>query len=996
MNEALLSDFLMNSWGINGTLSPLNGEYDLNFELKEEQSSSFIVKVMRIDCKVSFLEMQIKALKEIDRSAFAVPVPVVISSQDKKDFEIIADENGNKRLVWVLAKLEGTIFSQFTPKSEYLLYDLGLRSGEIDLALKNFSHEALNFEHKWSLAKPLWIKSKINCLFDKKREKILNDICEEFEAIESPLLTLPFYPIHNDLNDQNLFVSFSSDKKPFISGIIDFGDMTRGPHICNLAICCAYVILQENISFTNLLALIEGYNKVNPLPAIQLDFLWVLIKTRLAVSVVNSTLMSQKTPEDAYITISQNSAWQFLESNNINCEIFKAKVRVSCGLPPIDEAPKVLDFLWKNKSYFSNVVGKNLLGARYLSLNVGECDLPENPNKISKIEAATLGQPNQNKICPLIGRYLEPRLIYSSEDFRIGKYLNSDRRTIHLGVDIFLPEGTDIYAPMDGEVFHLAVQPKYLDYGGLLILKHYTDTGEVFFSLFGHIAKKSVKKLKIGMKVAKGSVIASIGNIKENGGWLPHLHLQLALSIDGLEDIWPGVANPNEITFWEQYCPNPSYFLNLEPSTIRFAPLIKQDLIENRRLHFAGNLTLSYDEPLVFLRGFKHYLFDQDGRPYLDAYNNVPHVGHAHPRVRLAMNKQLGLINSNTRYLHPTQKEYSEKIVSLLPKNFSIVFLVNSGSEANELAMRLARQYTGATEFITFDYGYHGNTTGAVDVSPYKFKKGDCGGQKDWVHILSCPDSFRKMQPEKEIEMTLDRISKENRKVAAFISETFPSVAGQIIPKKGVLQNIYGAVRSRGGLCIADEVQTGLGRLGDFMFAFEQQEVIPDIVVLGKPLGNGYPIGAVVTNRKIADSFANGIEFFSTFGGSNLSCTVGLEVLKIVQEENLASNAKDIGCYLIDGLRRLQKTHRLIGDVRGIGLFLGVEIIKDSKTKEPGTEMAHYICNRMQEERILIGTEGPYSNVLKIRPPLTIERKDAENILFTLDKVLSETFCTLK
>jgi 4-aminobutyrate aminotransferase-like enzyme len=252
------------------------------------------------------------------------------------------------------------------------------------------------------------------------------------------------------------------------------------------------------------------------------------------------------------------------------------------------------------------------------------------------------------------------------------------------------------------------------------------------------------------------------------------------------------------------------------------------------------------------------------------------------------------------------------------------------------------------------------------------------------------------MQPEKEIKMTLDRISKANRKVAAFISETFPSVAGQIIPKKGVLQNIYGAVRTGGGICIADEVQTGLGRLGNFMFAFEQQEVIPDIVVLGKPLGNGYPIGAVVTNRKIADSFANGIEFFSTFGGSNLSCAVGLEVLKIVQEENLASNAKAIGCYLIDGLRQLQKTHSLIGDVRGIGLFIGVEIIKDSKTKEPGTAMAHYICNRMQEERILIGTEGPYSNVLKVRPPLTIERKDAENILLTLDTVLSETFCMLK
>ena len=367
-------------------------------------------------------------------------------------------------------------------------------------------------------------------------------------------------------------------------------------------------------------------------------------------------------------------------------------------------------------------------------------------------------------------------------------------------------------------------------------------------------------------------------------------------------------------------------------------------------------------------------------------------MGHSHPRIADLANKQLRLINSNTRYLHPSQKKLSEKLLSKFPTSFEVVFFVNSGSEANELALRLAKTYTGNKDFVTFDHGYHGNTNAAVEVSPYKFNKPNGIGKQDWVHVIDCPNEFRDVDPRHQITKILNDIQSQGRSLGGFISETFPSVAGQIIPQPGILQHIYEEIKVAGGVCIADEVQTGLGRLGGHYFGFEQQQVLPDIVVLGKPIGNGHPIGAVVTTQKIAKAFNNGIEFFSTFGGSDLSCLIANEVLEIVDDEMLGENAKQMGLFLEKGLVKLRRGSPLIGDVRGMGLFWGVEIIRNFKTKEPGTSEADYICNRLQEKRILVGLEGPCENILKIRPPLSLIHDDVKIFLSAFADVLEESY----
>lgn len=400
----------------------------------------------------------------------------------------------------------------------------------------------------------------------------------------------------------------------------------------------------------------------------------------------------------------------------------------------------------------------------------------------------------------------------------------------------------------------------------------------------------------------------------------------------------------------------------------------------------------------MLVRGWRHHLFDEWGRPYLDAYNNVPHVGHAHPRLAEIAADQMHRVNTNTRYLHKIQTEFAETLLNKFPKEFEVCYFVNSGSEANELALRLARAHSKKTGMITPDHGYFGNTTGALQISAYKFNKPNGIGQSDWVELVDVADdyrgAFRRDDPDRAIKYAdlidgaVSRLQAKGLGIGGFIAETFPSVGGQIIPPKGYLQRVYEKIRACGGVCIADEVQTGLGRLGSHYFGFEYQEALPDIVVLGKPIGNGHPIGAVATTRAIADSFDNGIEYFSTFGGSTLSCRIGKAVLDIVDDEGLKQNAHKMGNRLLDGLHHLQNIYPAIGDVRGMGLFIGVELIHPDGSE--ATELCAYIKNRMRDHRILMGSEGPKDNILKIRPPLTIEADDVDMILHTMKNILGE------
>ncbi|HEX6975168.1 MAG TPA: aminotransferase class III-fold pyridoxal phosphate-dependent enzyme, partial [Vicinamibacterales bacterium] len=456
----------------------------------------------------------------------------------------------------------------------------------------------------------------------------------------------------------------------------------------------------------------------------------------------------------------------------------------------------------------------------------------------------------------------------------------------------------------------------------------------------------------------------------------------------------------SERATWMTFSPDPSPILNVGDVAFPDHAIDVEDALEERRERIGPNLRVGYRAPLKAVRGWKQFLFDSTGRRYLDGYNNVPHVGHSHPRVVRAATDQLGVLNTNTRYLHDLLLVYAERLTRTFPEPLSVCYFVNSGSEANELALRLARAHTRARDVVVLDAAYHGNTTSMIAISPYKFYGPGGEGARPWVHVAPVPDlyrgSFKASDPDAAtryaaaVAEITTALAQEDRGVSAFIAESCPSVAGQIMLPDGYLAEVYRHVRAAGGVCIADEVQTAYGRIGSHFYAFESQGVVPDIVVLGKPIGNGYPLGAVVTTPEIAASFDNGMEFFSTFGGSTVACAVGLSVLDVVREEGLQQHAAAVGEHLLAALRDIGGRYELVGDVRGSGLFLGVELVRDRETLEPAAREADFVVNRLRDEGILIGTDGPFHNVLKIRPPMPFDLEDADQLASTLDGVLRE------
>jgi 4-aminobutyrate aminotransferase-like enzyme/Ser/Thr protein kinase RdoA (MazF antagonist) len=995
---AFWAGVLKKVWQVDATLTQLDGEYDLNFLVNGEQSA--VLKVMRANCETSFIDLQCRAFAHLTNYAPEVPAPSIINTISGELYTSVMGPDNEERIVWLLEKIEGSTYAKFKPQSLALIEDVGQVVGAVDKAWENFEHPALERDFKWNLCQGDWITQESSVIKDPPKSAVIDDIIQQFAQIKPQLLRLKPQAIHNDVNDYNLIVDGSLTQRAHVTGLIDLGDMCASPRICDLAITAAYMVLDQRNPEQVLEAIVKGYHRQYPLTSEELELLWPLLRMRLAVSVINSTLMAIENPNDPYIVISQAPAWQFLLGNNINTAFLALRLKVACGLEITESATRIRAWLEAQRGSFAPVLGADLSDAPLRSLSVENCTIPQNPFDINAKEAANIGGDYDSDEGIWLGFYNEPRLAYTDPVFSNGPYKASSRRTVHLGVDAFTPAGLEVHSPLAGKVEFAQYHSGFLDYGGMVILSHQTHEGDTFYTLYGHLDRGSISLLTVGQLVQRNEVFAAIGSHDSNGGWNPHLHFQLALTNDGIGDNWPGAADPDELVLYNAICPNPAALMNLPDEKTEYMGTQKAQVLAQRKAKFGENLKLTYADPVMFLRGWRHHLFDENGRPFLDSYNNVPHVGHAHPRIQAVAADQLKRMNSNTRYLHPAQIAFADKILSKMPESLEVCFFVNSGTEANELALRLARAHTGGKDMITPDHGYHGNTTGAIDISAYKFNAKDGVGQPDWVQLVEVADEYRgsyqrddAQRAEKYanlVDAAINNIDARSGRLAGFIAETFPSVGGQIIPPEGYLQGVYQRIRAAGGVCIADEVQTALGRLGEYYFAFEQQRVVPDIVVMGKPIGNGHPIGVLVTTKAIAASFAEGPEYFSTFGGSNLSCRIGKEVLDIVDEEGLMENAKLMGAKLKDGLVKLQTRHPLIGDVRGCGLFIGLDLVEDRESKEPATAAADYVINRLREHRILMGTEGPAHNILKIRPPITIEEDDVNMILQVMGEVLSE------
>jgi 4-aminobutyrate aminotransferase-like enzyme/Ser/Thr protein kinase RdoA (MazF antagonist) len=1006
ITESEAARLALEIYGLTASARALPGEYDDNFHLTAADGRAFVLKVMHPARERSFIDLQCQALVHVAERAQQLLLPRVIAMRSGEFFSEISAADGSKRLVWLLTFLKGNVLAEVRPHTAELLRDLGRFLGEMDAALQSFEHPAAHRELKWDAARATWIKEYIPEIEGAGRRTLVEKFLALYESDVVPHLPrLRRSMIYGDANDYNVLVSDPWPQPRKVAGMIDFGDMHYGLTVSEAATAAAYAILGKAEPLSVAAEVVAGYHPAFSLQEDEVAVLFPLLAARLAVSVTNSAHRKKVKPDDAYVTVSEEPAWEALgRLGKIHPQFAHYMFRAACGWRAVPKAEKIECWVRANGKSAGAILDVDLRTAPCLVFDLGveskflgaDPRAAATPALTEKIFGAMKSAGTQVGV----GRYNEARPLYDSPLFGDTANPMAERRTIHLGMDLFVEPGTVLRAPLEGVVHVLANNTAPQDYGPLVILRHETGDGEEFFTLYGHLSTQTLEGLKTGQRVKRGQEFACVGTAAENGGWPAHVHFQIVLDLLDLGANFPGVAFASERAVWTSFSPDPNLLLGIPAERFPTRETELAETLAERHALLGKNLSISYERPLKIVRGWMQYLYDETGRAYLDMYNNVPLVGHSHPRVVRAAQEQLALLNTNTRYLHDNVNRYAARLTQKLPEPLRICFFVNSGSEASELALRLARAHTGREDVIVLEHAYHGHTTTLIDISPYKFNGPSGSGKKPWVHVAPLADDYRGLYRREDKEAgvkyarhvaeILQSARAEGRGIAAYIAETLPSVGGQIVFPAGYLAEVYRHVRAAGAVCIADEVQVGFGRLGTHFWGFETQGVVPDIVVLGKPIGNGFPLAAVVTTKEIADSFANGMEFFSTFGGNPVACAAGLAVLDVLEEEKLQEQALRAGTYLKNGLLTLKERFALIGDVRGSGLFLGVDLALDRNTREAAPLQAGYVVNRLREHGILTGTDGPHHNVIKLRPPLVFTEKDADIFVRALEDILQE------
>ncbi|MCY3772960.1 MAG: aminotransferase class III-fold pyridoxal phosphate-dependent enzyme [Gemmatimonadetes bacterium] len=1015
------AELALSLYGVTGTLSPLPSERDQNFRLTADNEEVFVLKISGAGEKRGILELQHDALDHLAGRFDETEWPRVCRTKDDSGITRIDGRNGLRHLVRMLTYIDGWPLCDVKPHSPGLLRDLGVFLARLTRALADFSHVEKQPDLIWNMDNgPEVVHRFADLIPDSGRRRLVTGFCEAYESAVGPhLASLPRQVIHNDANDQNVLVRLAHPDDPAssehrIAGLIDFGDMAQSCALYEPAVAAAYVMLGKSEPLSAAAHVVAGYHAEHPLTDLDLKLLYHCAVMRLCMSVAISAHQQVAEPENTYLSVSEKNAWDLLKKlEGTSPSFVEYLFRDACELPPCPQTPGIEAYLASKRGSFAPVMGPDvdLSTAVAFDLSVGSPDRALLGGSVNADElAADVFRKMENaKAEAGIGRYNEARQVYTADQFMLDSDEMPERRTIHLGMDVFLPAGSPVYAPLEGKVHSFRNNTQPLDYGPCIILEHTAEvtdgsagSAQALYTLYGHLSVESLTGLYEGKQIEKGERFASLGDPTVNGGWPPHLHFQIVTDMLGNAGDFPGVGGPSQRNVWLSLSPDPNVILGVPAEVFPREQRTTREILASRRHHIGRSLSISYRRPLKIVRGHMQYLYDDEGRAFLDAVNNVPHVGHSHPEVVRAAQRQMTVLNTNTRYLHDNLVDYAERLCTKLPDPLSVCFFVNSGSEANDLALRLARSHTGQRDLLILDGAYHGNLTSLIDISPYKFDGPGGDGAPSHVHKTPLPDPYRGpykgYSPEtgawyaEHVRERIDSLAEHDRGLSAFIAESLPGCGGQIVLPDGYFRSVFHQVREAGGVCIADEVQVGFGRVGSHFWGFETQDAVPDIVTLGKPIGNGHPLGAVVTTPEIAGAFDNGMEYFNTFGGNPVSCAIGLAVLDVIEKEGLQANALEVGGYLMEGLRALAPDHPIIGDVRGMGLYVGVELVLDRDTLEPGGHQASYVANRMRDHGVLISTDGPLHNVLKIKPPLVFTRENADYLLHCLGKVLKEDY----
>ncbi|MBO3758143.1 aminotransferase [Ciceribacter sp. L1K22] len=950
------AEILERHYGIQGTIRELGSQQDRNY-LVDTGEDRFVLKICHSEYATRELEAQNHAMRHLARQENMprVPQPVANGAGAEIFRETVDGRDYQFRL---LTFLDGEPLTRRKHLAEPVVRQLGTLSARVATGLAEFRHPGLERDLQWDLRKagPIALSLLAGLNDHQKRDRIAKAMIAAMRRLKPLTSDLRTQAIHHDITDDNVVGMPQRDGRVHPDGVIDFGDVLNGWLVADLAVTCASLLHHADGDPFYILPAIEAYHAIYPLKESELRALWPLVVARAGILVASSEKQLSIEPDNDYVLGNIEHEWTIFDiATSVPLSLMETAILRRLGLGRDMTLPAIGRLLPDLPPEQFGLTDLSVQSLDFIADNWADQEIDW---KLLAKAAASTGVATT--------RYGEHRLSYTK--------VRSEREpaTFALHVDVCLPAASRAIAPFAAVISRN---------GHRLMLR--SD------DLVLHVDGLDCP-LDEGMTVDAGQ---DIGLIAGEPGSVGGLRLQLCRDPDLVPPLF---SRPSHAGAWSDLCPSPSALLGLD---IEAPPLRQEELLALRHRHFAKPQKNYYAHPPEIERGWKEHMFAIDGRSYLDMVNNVAILGHGDPRLARAVGRQWAMLNTNSRFHYAAVAEFSARLAQLAPNPLDTVFLVNSGSEAVDLALRLAWAHTGSRNTISLLEAYHGWTVASDAVStsiadnPRALET-----RPDWVHPVTAPNTYRGpfRGPQsthhylESVRAKLEEIDESGGGLAGFVCESVYGNAGGIPLPPGYLKEVYALVRERGGVCIADEVQVGYGRLGHHFWGFEQQSVVPDIITLAKGMGNGQPLGAVITTRAIADSLEREGYFFSSAGGSPVSCVVGMTILDIMRDDRLQENAQIVGDHLKARLEAIVQRFPLAGAVHGMGLYLGLEFVRDRETLEPATEETAGICDRLLSLGVIMQPTGDHLNVLKIKPPLCLSRESADFFADMLEKVLSE------
>jgi len=903
-----------------------------------------LLKIANPEVAAAELEAQSRAAALVaQRTGIRVPLPHVFP--DGTTVRAVRLPDGAEAHARLLEFLPGHTLSGPRHLAPDVIRAIGRLAASFDVALADFADPGADRPNQWDLRRTQDVLADLLLsVADEALRDRLRTVADTAWAVVAPVAgALPVQVIHGDLTDDNVVTG--DGRMP--DGVIDLGDLNRTWRVGELAITLSSLLHHDGVDLPAAMEAVTAYQSELALTDAELDVLWPLVALRGAVLVASAHHVLRTDPGNRYAA--ENLVHEELilaAATSVPLPVATALVRRAAGVDaPLLDAPAGVPMLDAEAIEVLDLAPASPL------LDEGRWLAPDAEAALAR-DALAAGA----RVTATV--FAQPRLTRARPGQDPGD-------VVVLGVDLAVSAPAALRAPWRGEV-DVTADGIALRAGGLVL----RVAGDVSDAVSGAVGAGEL------LAVVRGSARVTAAR--------------------------DGVGVPEAVTVamapaWRTVVADPTAVLIGDSAATAPEPPDPATLLARREASVAEVQEHYFAEPPVMVRGWRELLVDADARVYLDALNNVTSIGHAHPRLVDAVARQWRLLNTNSRFHYPAIVEFAERLAALLPDRLDRVFLVNSGSEAVDLALRLARAHTGRRDILAVREAYHGWTdlTDAVSTS-IADNPNALTTRPEWVHTVDAPNAFRgrhrgpdAAQYAIDAVAEVERLAAAGTPVGAFLAETLFGNAGGIPLPDGYLAAVYSAVRSHGGVAVADEVQVGYGRLGEWFWGFEQQEVVPDIVAVAKAMGNGHPLGAVITSAEIAESYRTQGYFFSSAGGSPVSSVVGLTVLDVIRDERLQENAREVGAYLKERLTELGRRHPVLGTVHGFGFYLGPEFVRDRETWEPATAETAAICDRLRRLGVIIQPTGDHQNVLKFKPPMCFTRSSADAFVAALERVLT-------